>query len=142
MLTACCVTAPFALLIPLTTRGPGLALFAVGVAVLEAGIVICNVIVNSFRQRHCDRALLGRVVASTRTLSYGSGAAGALLGGALASAIGLRAGVVVVCFAQLLGAGSLLLGPFREHRELPGEPEPGPAAERSQQLLDSGQADG
>jgi MFS family permease len=119
MVAACCGTAPFALLIPLTSRGPGLALFAAGAAIVEAGIVVCNVVVNTFRQGYCDRALLGRVVASTRTLSYGSGAAGALLGGALASLLGLRAGVAAICAAQLLGAVVLLFSPFRERGDLP-----------------------
>jgi hypothetical protein len=51
-------TGLFGLLIPLTTAGPRAICFAVGSAIVAAGIIIFNVIAGSFRQTYCPPSML------------------------------------------------------------------------------------
>lgn len=111
--------APFALLIPLTTRGAGLGFFIVGQFVLFVGILIYNVTISAFRQSYCPPQLLGRVVASMRFVLFGTMPLGALTGGALADALGLRGAAWVLLAGNLLGAAILLASPLRTMRDLP-----------------------
>src|SRR5829696_365518 len=60
-------------------------------AVSGFGIVLWNVVTVSLRQRIVPDALLGRLNASYRLLAWGSQPIGALLGGILGEALGLRA---------------------------------------------------
>jgi MFS family permease len=65
---------------------------AVVVIVVTSGsFAVLNVTAVSLRQRAVPRELLGRVVAAGRTLTFSASAAGALLGGVLASAAGIEA---------------------------------------------------
>lgn len=111
-------TAPFALLVPLTSPGPGTALLVIGWLVPEAGVIVFNVVVDSFRQAYCPQRILGRVIASTRCLSYGAGAIGAIAGGAIAELVEPRAAVWLAVVVQVLCVAILLVGPFRA-RDLP-----------------------
>jgi MFS family permease len=124
--------APFALLIPLTTRGAGLVFFLVGQIVLFVGILIYNVTISAFRQAYCPPHLLGRVVASMRFVLFGTMPLGALTAGALADALGLRAAAWVLLSGNLIGSAILLASPLRSMRDLPagaaGLPSPTPTA--------------
>ena len=87
---------------------------------IAGGLVVGNVIIGSFRQRYCPPSLLGRVTASMRFLGYGMVPLGALLAGALGTALGVRDAlwIVQVIFAA---SGLLLLTPrIRAARDLPG----------------------
>lgn len=119
MLLAELCAIPFDLLVPLTTNGPGLALFVIGGLMVDAGIAVSNVITGSFRQGYVPRALLGRVVTSARTIAFGAAPIGALLGGALASSLGPRAAVWIAVAGEALCVLILLPGPIRQHRDLP-----------------------
>jgi len=113
---------PAGLLIPLTARGPRIACFVAGSMLVAAAIVVGNVILGSFRQHYCPPALLGRVTASMRFLAYGMIPLGALLAGALGTALGTRGGlwIVQVIFA---GSAAFLLTPrIRTARNLPDHP--------------------
>jgi MFS family permease len=112
------------LLIPLTGPGPRLACYVAGSALISGGISVTNVIAGSFRQEYCPPAMLGRAAASMRFLAYGMIPLGALLAGALGTALGVRNGLWIV---QLIFAASglLLLTPrIRGARELPRQPAP------------------
>lgn len=122
------VTAPFALLIPLTMRGAGLVLFVLGNVVLLAGVLMYNVTVGGFRQRYCPPQILGRVVASMRFVLFGTMPLGALLGGALASALGPRSAVWVLVAGDLLAVVVLVASPLRRMRDLPTSPPAAPPA--------------
>ncbi|GCB44374.1 MFS transporter [Streptomyces sp. NL15-2K] len=63
-------TAPFALLLPMTTAGPGLLLFAMGAFLVGVGIFVANVVVGSFRQTYCPPHMLGRVVATAMMINH------------------------------------------------------------------------
>jgi MFS family permease len=112
--------APFALLIPLADAS--LALVVVGGIGVGAGIVGGNVINGSFRQAYTPRLLLGRVVVTMQFLNYGAIPAGALLAGALGTALGLRPTMWLMAAGVPLASLVLLLGPIRRHRDLPDRP--------------------
>jgi MFS family permease len=116
------VCTPFALLIPLTTRGAGVLFFVVGQFVLLVGILIYNVTISAFRQAYCPPQLLGRVVASMRFVLFGTMPLGALTGGALADALGLRPAAWVLLSGNLLAGLVLVASPLRTMRDLPSRP--------------------
>ena len=116
------ITSPFGLLIALTTDGPGVVFFVVGNVVLFMGILVYNVTIGAFRQAYCPPAILGRVVASMRFVLFGAIPLGALVGGALASGIGIREAVWVLLGGNVLSAVVLALSPLRTMRDLPGAP--------------------
>lgn len=111
-----------ALLLPLTTSGWGVAWFVLGDLGLAAGVVAGNVLNGSFRQRYVPAALLGRVTASMRVLNYGTMPLAAVLGGVLATAIGLRPTLWAGTAAVLAATAVLLLGPLKSARDLPDRP--------------------
>lgn len=96
------ITTPLTLLIPLTDRGWRLALFCIGFGALSFGVAVFNVAQNSYRQAVVPPQLLGRVSASLRFLSWGSMPIAAIVGGALASAIGPRNTLWIACSGFVL----------------------------------------
>lgn len=116
------VTAPFALLIPLTTRGAGLVFFVVGNVVVLAGVLMYNVTIGGFRQQYCPPRILGRVVASMRFVLFGTMPLGSVLGGALASALGPRPAVWVLVIGTVAPVAVLVSSPLRRLRNLPTAP--------------------
>lgn len=116
------ITSPFALLIPLTSRGAGLAFFLAGSIVMFVGVLIYNVTIGSFRQAYCPPAVLGRVVATMRFVLFGIMPLGALFGGTLAGATDPRTAVWVLTAGGVLPGLILLLSPLRGMRDLPDGP--------------------
>ncbi|WP_307795043.1 MFS transporter [Actinacidiphila acididurans] len=119
MLMTQLLTGPFALLMPLTSPGPGLLFFASGAFVVGIGITACNVVLAGFRQTYCPPRLLGRVVATTMVCNHSTIPLGALIGGVLGDRLGARptmwimTGLLAPCWAVLA------LGPMRHERDLP-----------------------
>ncbi len=110
------------LLIPLTAKGPRLACYLVGAAVVSGAITAGGVIAASFRQEYCPAPMLGRVTASMRLVAYGAIPLGALLAGALGTALGVRNGLWAD-LALYAASGSLLLTRnIRTPRNLPRVP--------------------
>ena len=100
---------PLGQLVPALTASP----WIVGAFdVFVGAAVIWNIITVSLRQRIAPDHLLGRVNAGYRLLAWGSMPFGALLGGILGEAIGLRptfvvcAGLGVLCVPLLLSGVS------------------------------------
>jgi MFS family permease len=112
----------FLLLVPLTGPGPRLALYAIGTAVTSCGIVTYNVVAVAFRQRLCPDHLLGRLNATMRFLAWGTFPLGALLGGALGTAIGARRTLWLEAAGFLLSALWLVASPLRKREQTPGRP--------------------
>ena len=75
-------------------------------AVSGVAMVLWNVVTVSLRQRITPDRLLGRMNASYRLVGWGTMPLGALLGGVLAEALGLRGAFLVaagITFATLVG---------------------------------------
>jgi predicted MFS family arabinose efflux permease len=108
-----------ALLIPLTVGGAGILLFVTGGFCVCAGVVAGNTIKVGFQQRYCPPDLLGRLTASTAFLSYGTIPVGALLGGTLGTALGIRTAMAITTAGVPLAALILFFSPIRRSRDLP-----------------------
>ncbi len=113
---------PCALLVPLASDGPGLALFVLGTTLVVAGVVAGNVVSSSFRQAYVAPALLGRVMTSMQVVNVGTIPLGAVLAGVLATATSTRTAVVALVVAYALSGLVLVLGPLRGRRDLPTAP--------------------
>ncbi|MFD8456056.1 MFS transporter [Streptomyces antimycoticus] len=117
-----------ALLMPMTARGPWVVLFVAGGFCATAGVVAGNVIKAGFQQRYCPPELLGRLTASSAFISYGMLPLGALLGGALGTALGLRAAMWITSAGMPLAGLVLLFSPIRRSRDLPASAPAQPRA--------------
>jgi predicted MFS family arabinose efflux permease len=129
MLLAALGTGPFALLIPLTATGPRAAFYIAGAAVVSAGITGGNVIMVTFRQAYCPPHMLGRISASQRFVVYGGIPLGALLAGALGTALTVRTALWVLLSLFALSGTLLLRGAILADRDLPSR-SPELAADR------------
>ncbi|MCM1012071.1 MULTISPECIES: MFS transporter [unclassified Brevibacterium] len=76
------------LLIPLTTSVPGIVFLVLGYFGLSVATVVFSAITGAYRQRTIPVALLGRVTAASRLVSWGIAPFGALGGGAIAASAG------------------------------------------------------
>lgn len=83
------------------------------------GLTVFNVNQASLRQVLVPREFLGRVGATVRVLAEGMTPIGAILGGLMGSAIGLRETLVIAALGELLAAGWLWASPLRRVRDLP-----------------------
>ena len=102
---------------------PGPVVVAVLLAVQGFSVTMWNVVTVSLRQRIVPGHLLGRVNSVYRMLGWGLMPFGALAGGFVAHAEGLRAPYVVaglLCFLSVLAAFPLLLAAARTPRPAPG----------------------
>jgi MFS family permease len=104
-------TAMAGLLIPLTRTGPWAACYVAGAAVVSSGNLIGNIVGGAFRQVHSPPEMLGRVVAGMRFLAWGTIPVGALLGGALATSVGVRNALWIMLGGNALSALILLRVP-------------------------------
>ena len=120
-------TAPFALLMPMTTAGAGMLLFGLGGFFVGIGISVANIVCGSFRQAYCPPHMLGRVVATAMVINHSTVPLGSLLGGVLGDVVGYRSamwimtGILAPCWLILA------LSPMRRERDLPQAYEPEPA---------------
>jgi predicted MFS family arabinose efflux permease len=107
------------LLIPLTRTGYGVTWYVAGAIVLNAGILAGNIIAGSFRQGYCPPEMLGRVVAGMRFLAFSAIPVGALLAGALGTALGVRDALWVFLALYTLSGAPLWTRSIRTVRDLP-----------------------
>lgn len=78
---------------------------------------VANIHQWTLRQTITPDRLQGRVTASHRFLTYGAGALGALMGGALGSVLGLRTALAVCAAGALTAFAALLFTPLRHLRD-------------------------
>ncbi|MET7685323.1 MFS transporter [Streptomyces sp. NPDC005423] len=119
-------TAPFALLLPMTTAGPGLLLFAMGAFLVGIGISVANIVVGSFRQAYCPPHMLGRVVATAMMINHSTIPLGSLLGGVLGDAVGYRPAMWIMTGIVAPSWLVLAASPIRRERDLPHTHAPEP----------------
>ncbi len=89
------------------------------VATLAGPVTAINQL--SLRQAVTPDHLLGRVNGAMLTIALGTAPLGALLGGLLGDAIGLRPAILIGAIGLQLGFVRLLLSPVRSVRHVPGE---------------------
>jgi MFS family permease len=100
-------------------RAVQLALFVLAFFVSYLGLGVSNVVVLSLRQTATPPALMGRMNAAFRTLLFGGGSLGGLLGGLLADSIGVRTALTALAVGSALMLVPLALSPVSRLRELP-----------------------
>ncbi|MFE6505367.1 MFS transporter [Kitasatospora sp. NPDC057738] len=108
-----------ALLIPLAGPGWGLTMVVLAYAGVSIGVVAGNVLKSGFVQSYCPSGVLGRLVASSAFLNYGTMPLGAVLGGALGTWLGLRPALWILTAGVPAAALFLYCSPIRGHRDLP-----------------------
>ncbi len=105
---------------------PTVATIMLGLSMLvfDFGAVLYGITYLSLRQAITPDRLLGRMTATMRFLTVASAPVGSLAGGAIATAIGLRATLWCVGVAGLvLAATAVWFSPVRRYRELPATSE-------------------
>ncbi len=98
------------------------ATIALGVSMLafDFGGVLWGINYLALRQAITPDRLLGRMTATMRFLTVASAPLGSLVGGALATVIGLRGTLWTIgVLGVLLAAGAIAWSPVRRHRTLP-----------------------
>lgn len=115
-----------ALLVPLAQPGPQAAVL-VGASqfLISLAVLVYNVSQVSLRQAITPARLLGRMNATMRFFVWGSMPIGALLGGALGTALDLRSTLVVAALGQALAVLPVLLSPVRVLQRIPEMEEAG-----------------
>ena len=99
-----------------------LATLALGCAmlVLDFGAVLYGINYLALRQAITPDRLLGRMTATMRFLTVAAAPLGSLVGGALATVIGLRATLLMIgVLALLLVGAAVIWSPVRRHRVMP-----------------------
>ena len=109
-------------MIPLTMPGGGLLLFGFGMLMVGFSATVYNVNQVSFRQQLCPDRLLGRMNATMRFVVWGVLPIGAVVGGVLGAALGLRTTLWVGALGQALAVVWLLASPMRGLRDFPDAP--------------------
>ena len=98
------------------------ATIALGAAmfVFDFGSILWGINYLALRQAITPDRLLGRMTATMRFLTVAAAPLGALAGGVIATAIGLRATLLAVAaLGVLLAAAAVMWSPVRRHRTLP-----------------------
>jgi predicted MFS family arabinose efflux permease len=120
------ITGPPMLLIPLAPASHPLPFLIAAIAFVEFAIVVFNVTAISLTQTVAPERLLGRLNASRRFIVWGVIPLGSLVGGAIASSIGLRAALFVGAIGMSFASIPVVLSPIRSLQGMP-EPEELPA---------------
>ncbi len=123
---AAVVFGPAALLIPLAPGSAPLPYLALSFGLLGLAGIVYNITGISLVQTLTPERLLGRLNASRRFIVWGTIPLGALVGGVLATAFGLRAALFVGAIGSCTCFLPILFSPLRTLREMPTEQEPDP----------------
>ena len=116
------------LLIPLANGGAAIPLIVAAQVIVGIGIPVYNINQVSLRQAICPDRLQGRMNATMRFMVWGTMPIGSLIGGALGSAIGLRATLWVAGVGGSLAFLWVLFSPVRSLTEVPSAEEVGDLA--------------
>jgi MFS family permease len=116
------MTGPAAALVPLAPKGLAVPFLAASGVIMGFGAVVYNIQQVSLRQAITPERLQGRMNASMRFLVWGTIPLGALTGGAIAAAFGVRTALIVGAALAFTSVLPILLSPLRTLREFP-EPD-------------------
>lgn len=110
---------PAMLLVPLAPHDAPVAWLIVSVAVGSFGSVVYNINQVSYRQAISPTAIQGRMNATMRFLVWGTIPIGAILGGLVATVVGVHNAIWIGAFASCLPFLFVLLSPVRSLRNMP-----------------------
>jgi MFS family permease len=119
ILVCATVASPCMLLVPLTSRGFGVAFFVIGFFSYATGVAVSNVVAQTFTMSYVPEHLLGRFSSTLYLVIKGTQPLGAVVGAVIAGAVGTRPAMWAAAVAITLSAGILYLGPIRSHRDFP-----------------------
>ncbi|MGW4806661.1 MFS transporter [Kitasatospora sp. NPDC004272] len=105
-------------LMALAPGGAGLLLFALGNAGFGASVVVLSILTRTYRQTTTPAALLPRVMATVRFVSWGAIPVGALAAGGAVSLWGPRTALALACALTVLSPVLLLSSRLRGARDL------------------------
>jgi MFS family permease len=112
----------------LAEPGWRVALVPIGFATAFFAGVVYNVAQISYRQAICPPRLMGRMNAAVRWIVWGTMPIGALIGGALGTAIGVRPTLWIGLIGSWAAGFWVYFSPLRRMRDVPRAREPEPAA--------------
>jgi len=107
------------LLIPAAGPGVRVLLFALGWISWTFSATVCAVSLLSYRQTTCPPELLARVGATSRWITWGTLPLGAVVGGVLGTAIGLRPTLWIAVIGGCSSGLWLFFSPLRAMRDIP-----------------------
>jgi MFS family permease len=110
-------------LIPFASASSAVPVVASAIGLSGLGVVVYNISGISLMQTLTPQRLLGRFTASRRMIVFGCVPLGALVGGALASQIGLRPTIFVGTVLSAFSFVPIALSPLRSLRTMPSGPE-------------------
>jgi MFS family permease len=116
----------------LAEPGWRVALFPIGYAMMFFAAVVYNVAQLSYRQAITPARLMGRMNAAVRWIVWGTMPLGALIGGALGTAIGIRPTLWIAFIGSWAAGFWVYFSPLRRLRDVPQVQQPEPAAAPSQ----------
>ncbi|MEU8953458.1 MFS transporter [Streptomyces sp. NPDC048518] len=120
------------LLIPMAGSGWWVLLFGFGWISWTFSSTVAGISLTSYRQAACPPELLGRVSAAARWITWGTLPVGGLVGGGLATLLGVRTTLWIAVVGGCCAGLWLFFSPLRGMRDIPlNEParKPGPEAE-------------
>ncbi|MFG2099515.1 MFS transporter [Micromonospora echinaurantiaca] len=109
------------LLVPLASGPTPLVLGMLFAAefLCAVGVMLLDIVAGSVQTALTPDAMLARVTGARRTVNYGIRPIGALLGGALGTALGVREALWIATAGALTGVLWVLFSPVRRLRDLP-----------------------
>jgi MFS family permease len=120
------------LLIPMAGSGWWVLLFGFGWISWTFSSTVAGVSLTSYRQAACPPEMLGRVSAAARWITWGTLPLGGVVGGALATALGVRTTLWIAVIGGCCAGLWLFFSPLRGMRDIPlKEPEPEVVAGKS-----------
>jgi MFS family permease len=142
IIAAAAVIGPGLLLVPLAPASHPIPFFVLGLALSAYGGVTYNITALSYMQATTPDRMLGRMNATRRFIVWGTIPLGSLLGGVIASQLGLKTSIWVGAIGATVAFVPVLLSPFRSLRVVVPLVEPTAAAEDDLRVhLDSQVAD-
>jgi MFS family permease len=123
--TICAALSPLLLLIPRDASAPSMVLFMSVQAFYGFNLLVFNVNTLTLRQVITPHHLLGRMNASYRMVLFGTGPIGAIIGGWLGSALGLRTALVITAIALTSPILWTLYSPVFRLKTMPSGPMEG-----------------
>jgi MFS family permease len=114
------------LLIPLAPQDSPIPYLIAGEAIISFGLPVYNVTQVSFRQAITPERLQGRMNSVMRFIVWGVMPLGSLIGGAIATEMGLRTAIWIGAVGTSLAFLPVLVSPVRSLRQMPEPTQPSP----------------